>query len=271
VRYILAIFFINISSSAKVFAGFDCKLILTSNTKEAPSYIALFQELGLEYTRELTPHPELEFLPQPEDLSVHERYKRQVLRILGGSLPIDLATGTNQILEARKDPELSDAGNRLNALPLLNAFYSLFYETKVSENHEASISIIKINPSIGYGVYSNEPLMPGDYIGEYTGVVKYDESADGIYTDYDMNYPVSLFNTLAIDASKHGNFTRFINHSFTPNVDFHYIVHKGVLKVIFVASEEIKKDEELFINYGEGYWNGREDFVPRGRNSIKSN
>ena len=56
---------------------------------------------------------------------------------------------------------------------------------------------------------------------------------------------------------KKGNFTRFLNHSFKPNVSSRGMVIDNLYHVIFFANKKIEKDEQLTYDYGPTYWNTR--------------
>ena len=75
-----------------------------------------------------------------------------------------------------------------------------------------------INDTIGYGLFANRTFKEGQLVGEYTGEVTvsyfYKKPPPG---DYVLGKRGFLYNVF-IDASKMGNQTRFINHSYTPNL-----------------------------------------------------
>lgn len=63
---------------------------------------------------------------------------------------------------------------------------------------------------------------------------------------------VELDNDTAIDGSRRGNKTRFVNHSCNPNT---YIrIHNG--RIEFYALRDIAKGEELTCHYGETHHEG---------------
>jgi SET domain-containing protein len=52
-----------------------------------------------------------------------------------------------------------------------------------------------------------------------------------------------------------GNHKRFINHSESqPNVQALEIDIDDLRHVILIASQEIKKGQQILFNYGESYW-----------------
>jgi SET domain-containing protein len=61
-------------------------------------------------------------------------------------------------------------------------------------------------------------------------------------------------NLFSVDAKKAGNFSRFVNHSGNPNINVFYHNTDGIWYAVFIANTFIKKDEQLFVNYGSSYW-----------------
>jgi|GEM_PF-2749460 len=112
------------------------------------------------------------------------------------------------------------------------------------------ISIKKINDSIGLGVFAEEDIHIGAWIGEYTGVVS-QSSDDPKLNEYDMEYAVEGLSLRAKDA---GNFTRFINHSKNENVEPQGIIYKQQLFIGIIANRNIKRGEQILYDYGSGYW-----------------
>lgn len=112
-----------------------------------------------------------------------------------------------------------------------------------------------ITPEVGFGLFSNQDISKNTFIGEYAGELlkpcHYLSS-----TDYQYKYPLEFESDrfLSIDAKYFGNHTRFINHSYSPNLDKYYAFFEGLYHVIFQANRDIKKGEQLTFNYGKNYW-----------------
>ncbi|MBI3236876.1 MAG: SET domain-containing protein-lysine N-methyltransferase [Chlamydiales bacterium] len=111
----------------------------------------------------------------------------------------------------------------------------------------------------GYGVFANGFIPKGAYIGEYTGKVRRRSFFSRVDNLYCLNYPVvnGLIHYV-IDAEKKGNFTRYINHSFHPNVEIGSCFYKGMLHMVLYAITDIPKGGQLLWDYGEEYWKKRE-------------
>ncbi len=147
----------------------------------------------------------------------------------------------------------------------------------------------KLPGKLGYGIFLHpkaKPLLKGQIIAPYSGkmdLVLQNEPDDSAYAfspidqlllkkeeqkvfDPKRKYHPRRQYSLNIDAEKEGNFTRFINHSSSPNViaELYHIPEndEGVLptpiEVIYLVYRKILPGEQLLINYeGEenSYWN----------------
>jgi len=63
------------------------------------------------------------------------------------------------------------------------------------------------------------------------------------------------------------------NHSDNANLKWNYIPYLGGGLVAMVATQKIKAEEEIFINYGEAYWAGgkyveRDGSVRQGADAV---
>jgi uncharacterized protein len=132
-----------------------------------------------------------------------------------------------------------------------------FKQIKIAYIPDVSIRSLE---NIGYGLFSEQNLYAGNYVGEYTGIIrKNDRRYFEPLNNYCYEYPVfdHIGRSFVIDATK-GNLTRFINHSFNPNLKPVYAFYEGFYHLIFLALRDIKKGTQLCYNYGQNYWNIRE-------------
>ena len=110
---------------------------------------------------------------------------------------------------------------------------------------------------VGYGLFAESFISRGEYIGEYTGLVKESSmhsSDDGSYT---FLYPSSEVS-YEICAREFGNVMRFINHNSTSaNVRFQRVHHEGLMHIVCFAISDILPCEQLLVNYGTAYWINR--------------
>lgn len=122
------------------------------------------------------------------------------------------------------------------------------------------VSAIWVDDQMEFGLFAQEEIGQGSYVGEYTGVVrKNDRRYLEPLNNYCYTYPVldEIGREFVIDATQ-GNLTRFINHSYTPNLQPMHVFYEGFFHLIFLAIRKIEKGEQLFYNYGKAYWYLRE-------------
>lgn len=137
------------------------------------------------------------------------------------------------------------------------------YGDCIKRCYKAPLYIKRIDDTVGYGVFAANDISKGDFIGEYAGVVQladkfqetYEENT-GHETDYTWYYldDVEDGPALEINGRLEGNEMRFINHSDESNLDVEHTLYNGQWVIFFVAARDIRKDEQLLINYGEKYW-----------------
>ena len=121
------------------------------------------------------------------------------------------------------------------------------------------LTIRWIDPEIGYGAFTNRSLKKWEFIGEYTGILRRRNLFISNINDYCFMYPRAwvALKSFTIDGQKQGNYTRFINHSDSPNCESVSVFHDGIFHIIFRAIEEIPAGSELTYDYGSVYWNRR--------------
>ena len=130
------------------------------------------------------------------------------------------------------------------------------YINLIENAYISKVSIRRLSENLGYGLFLEENLDAGSYVGEYTGIVrKNDRRYFEPLNNYCYEYPVldSIGRSYVIDATQ-GNLTRFINHSYQPNLQPIYVFHEGFYHVIFITLHPIKKGSQLCFNYGKNYW-----------------
>lgn len=137
------------------------------------------------------------------------------------------------------------------------------YGKDIEQSLIAPVYIKKISDSVGYGLFAGSDLKKGDFIGEYTGVVKVCEELtesfeDGSWeTDFSWDFPDETGSTvLEINGRLEGNELRFVNHHKNYNLDVEHTLHKGMWLIFFIARKNIKSGEQLFVSYGDEYWSG---------------
>jgi uncharacterized protein len=148
---------------------------------------------------------------------------------------------------------------RSSSIATDNHKWMQLYRQELLEGKTAPIYIKWINQNIGYGAFAAEDIARGQFIGEYTGVVRqiYRDHPD--HNTYCLHYPTKLWSLkhFAVDAMHEGNLIRFINHSELPNLQPLFLLDRRLFHQVFVANRAIVKGEQLTYNYGENYWVNR--------------
>lgn len=116
----------------------------------------------------------------------------------------------------------------------------------------APMSIRWINPIKRYGAFAEETLKQGEFVAEYTGLVRRLSRLTKETNPYCFHYPTRFwsFHYAAIDSERQGNLSRFFNHSEEPTLQPHCLVDRNLLHTVFIAKRTIAKGEELTFNYG---------------------
>lgn len=131
------------------------------------------------------------------------------------------------------------------------------YGALIAQGYVAPCTVRFINDAIGYGVFAEADIEPGQLVGEYTGRII--NTKDLQTSKYSWDYPVdhdqvgNLIKT-SLDAADAGNEMRFVNHDFKPNAEVQFIPQGGLWHVCYVATRLIKKGEQILTNYGTKYW-----------------
>lgn len=135
----------------------------------------------------------------------------------------------------------------------------IYYEKEIREGFFPRVTIRWIDSVIGYGLFAEQKFAPGDFIGEYTGVLRYQKPFSVNPSDYKYYYSIveGKRSRYYIDAVEQGNHCRFINHSFQGNLQPITIFSCGIMHIILVAKTAISIGDQLTYDYGEEYWKKR--------------
>ncbi len=133
------------------------------------------------------------------------------------------------------------------------------YKNEIQNGYFAPVSIKWINETLEFGVYSEKELKKSDYVGEYTGKLSSTSVFFPKHNAYCLGYPLKkgLFSRFIIDSEKRGNESRFINHSFNPNLAEFATLENGLFHCHFFAKRNISLREQLTFDYGQDYWRKR--------------
>ncbi len=142
------------------------------------------------------------------------------------------------------------------ALTIKQKWIAAYFNKEITLHTYPAVSIRWINEPFQYGVFADEELPSQTYIGEYTGVVRkrklFGDKQNGYLFEYYLGE--ALKSKYIIDAEMCGNYTHFINHSDSSNVEPIAVIHGGVLRIIFYTKHKIAQDEQLTYDYGKDYW-----------------
>lgn len=130
------------------------------------------------------------------------------------------------------------------------------YLPLIHQGSVADMTVRWVNDEMGYGLFTNQVLKEGDFIGEYVGKVREMQRSNPDPNPYCFHYPTRWLSRrlFCIDSQKEGNITRFINHSKNPNLTMDYIVESGFLRLFLLAKQEIPRGLQLTFDYGDSYW-----------------
>jgi uncharacterized protein len=141
----------------------------------------------------------------------------------------------------------------ISELPL---WLGALHKKDITHSKAEHLTIRWIGPEIGYGVITEKNLSAWSFVGEYAGVLRTRGLFKREINDYCFMYPYLgiPWYPLTIDSEKWGNFTRFINHSDTPNLESYSFFFEGQFRIGFRTLREVQAGEELRYDYGDIYW-----------------
>lgn len=147
----------------------------------------------------------------------------------------------------------------------------------------------KLPHNLGHGIFLHpeaEPLPKGFLIAPYAGITElvpanyegghyaftpiekiYLSKEEQLFLDKNISYKPRRSYTLKVDALKKGNFTRFVNHSSSPNIEAElcrvprknsFDLETFPIEVIYFTAKKVRPGEQLLVCYeGEEncYWN----------------
>lgn len=133
------------------------------------------------------------------------------------------------------------------------------YDRRTNETRtKAKLSLMPVNVLSGQlGVFAEEHIKVSDHsIGCYVGkrVKAGKENVESIYIFEITNDDGEEIE--CIDGEKLRDWTNFVNHSNTPNIDAIPRKFKGKINIYFYIIKPIKKGEQLLFDYGKSYFNG---------------
>ncbi|CAJ0832920.1 14017_t:CDS:2, partial [Entrophospora sp. SA101] len=125
---------------------------------------------------------------------------------------------------------------------------------------DGSVYVRWVNDDVRYGMFAGKDFKPGDVIGIYAGLIT--PSSNDLEYAWEYNYLVDVKDedgekiAVCIDGKHSGNYMRFANHrDDNQNGGQLYVVHDDMWNVVYTAHTHIKTHEQIFVNYGQAYWN----------------
>ena len=104
----------------------------------------------------------------------------------------------------------------------------------------------------GMGLYARRDYKKGDFVIEYTGVRIPTKIAD----EHKGRYLFEIDEKWTVDGEVSTNPARYINHSCDPNTEAE--IEKGADReghIMIYAHKDIADGEEMYIDYGDEYFN----------------
>jgi hypothetical protein len=154
-----------------------------------------------------------------------------------------------------------DRGKKLNVISKKEIWLGIYYGKEILNGIIPDVYIKWIGREKGFGLFAKKDLKKGKFIGVYTGLLRKHNRFLDRKNSYCFEYQTGFYKKTpyTVDAKYMGNYTRFINHNFIPNLNLYNAYLYGITHIILVTNEFVKKDSELFYDYGENYWKKREE------------
>lgn len=134
-----------------------------------------------------------------------------------------------------------------------------YYSKEIKGNIVLDLTVCWIDNLLGFGLWTNKDIPAQTFIGEYAGLLrkrKWRKRWQNLYC-FDYNIGERRSSSYVIDAQDYGNHTRFINHSFEPNLEPVSVYCDGTIHVIVYTKRAILAGEQLCYDYGDEYWEKR--------------
>jgi SET domain-containing protein len=132
--------------------------------------------------------------------------------------------------------------------------YGKKFKEEIERGALAKTSVRWCGGKIGWGLFAEEALKNGAFVGEYTGNVRKNDDHLSV-NNYLYEYPIPDYigRSHVIDATR-GNLIRYVNHKTHANLKPVYAFVEGIYHLILLAKQDIGKGEELTYDYGKTYW-----------------
>jgi hypothetical protein len=152
---------------------------------------------------------------------------------------------------------------KYSPLGQINRHMGDLWLAELQKGYHTAVKVQWIDENLGYGLFTKEAIEEGEYVGEYTGVIKrLERRGSENLNPYCFHYPTRFFSWYYyyIDALEEGNEMRYINHSDSPNLEPRCLYDRGLLHLVFFAKRAITGGAELTFDYGADFWRERKQF-----------
>lgn len=132
----------------------------------------------------------------------------------------------------------------------------IYYDREIEQGLYPSLAVRRIDQEIGFGVFAQERIASGIFLGEYTGLVRRKKRAHDGESVYSFSYTSWKMgkHPYVISSEAMGNFTRLINHSDDPSAEAVCVLWRGMPRIIFISRREIAKGGQIHFDYGKIFW-----------------
>lgn len=191
---------------------------------------------------------------QPGEDQINEYSEEQFNQIMGFEYVNHL-----EFLNREKVLKYVNKAERKKLIEQRQKWLGVYYGQEIRAGYTPDLTICWLNEALGFGVITNVDLPKRAYIGEYTGIVRRRKFFEDHKNGYCFVYgtPDIISSPFVIDAQPKGNYTRFINHSDSPNLEPAAVYCDGLLHIILYTIKPIAKGTQLTYDYGEDYWKKR--------------
>ena len=133
------------------------------------------------------------------------------------------------------------------------------YSRELNAYSYAKLTVKKLPAPLNLALFADEPLKKGTFITEYAGEIIHHWRLLFSSNEYLWEYSDNILasSPYQINAKYKGNFSRFINHSDSPNCIPCFTVVNHLLRIFFIALKDISKNEQITVHYGPRYWKKR--------------
>ncbi len=134
-----------------------------------------------------------------------------------------------------------------------------YYKKEISSQCIPKVVLRYINPLMGWGVFADQDFKKGEFIAEYSGIVRKRRRHDR-KNAYCFEYLLApdVPSPFLIDAQNQGGIARYINHSHQANLLPSLATFDSLTHVVLIAAEPISRGTQLCYDYGSDYWAHRE-------------